>query len=50
MFIIYFKAGINSGYQEKLCLDPEDPDCPETAPNKKTKKVSFICNSNYFFK
>ncbi|XP_025196368.1 protein patched isoform X2 [Melanaphis sacchari] len=36
------RAGINSGYQEKLCLDPEDPDCPETAPNKKSKKIPDI--------
>lgn len=36
------RAGINSGYQEKLCLDPEDPDCPESAPNKKTKKIPDI--------
>ncbi|XP_050432015.1 protein patched isoform X2 [Adelges cooleyi] len=36
------RAGINSGYQEKLCLDPDDPDCPETSPNKKTKKIPDI--------
>ncbi|XP_022167571.1 protein patched isoform X2 [Myzus persicae] len=36
------RAGINSGYQDKLCLDPEDPDCPETAPNKKSKKIPDI--------
>ncbi|XP_063929416.1 protein patched isoform X2 [Zophobas morio] len=30
----YFKrAGITSGYQEKPCLNPRDPDCPVTAPN-----------------
>lgn len=40
--LIYIQAGIISGYQDKPCLDPEDPDCPETAPNKKSKKVSFI--------
>ena len=28
------RAGINSGYQEKPCLDPRDTDCPQTAPNK----------------
>ncbi|KAL4119130.1 hypothetical protein QTP88_011981 [Uroleucon formosanum] len=36
------RAGINSGYQDKPCLDPEDPDCPETAPNKKSKKIPDI--------
>ena len=28
------RAGINSGYQEKPCLDPRDPQCPDSAPNK----------------
>ena len=28
------RAGINSGYQEKPCLDPQDPQCPDSAPNK----------------
>merc|ERR550532_519986 len=28
------RAGINSGYQEKPCLDPTDPDCPLTSPNR----------------
>lgn len=27
------RAGITSGYQEKLCLNPKDPECPRTAPN-----------------
>ncbi|KAL1492732.1 hypothetical protein ABEB36_010942 [Hypothenemus hampei] len=27
------RAGITSGYQEKPCLNPKDPECPETAPN-----------------
>lgn len=31
----YFKrAGITTGYLEKPCLNPRDPDCPDTAPNK----------------
>lgn len=37
--LINFKAGINSGYVMKPCLDPFDPECPKTAPNYKTKKV-----------
>lgn len=28
------RAGIGTGYQEKPCLDPKDPECPITAPNK----------------
>lgn len=27
------RAGITTGYQEKPCLNPKDPECPETAPN-----------------
>ncbi|KAJ8936504.1 hypothetical protein NQ314_012368 [Rhamnusium bicolor] len=27
------RAGITTGYQEKPCLDPRDPECPVTAPN-----------------
>lgn len=28
------RAGISTGYQEKPCLNPHDPDCPSTAPNR----------------
>ncbi|KAG6794823.1 protein patched isoform X1 [Apis mellifera caucasica] len=34
------RAGITNGYQSKPCLDPTDPECPETAPNKKSQQVS----------
>lgn len=30
------RVGITSGYQLKPCLDPTDPNCPSTAPNKPT--------------
>lgn len=33
------QAGISTAYQEKPCLDPYDPECPETAPNYETKQV-----------
>lgn len=33
------KSGITNGYQSKPCLDPMDPDCPDTAPNKKSRQV-----------
>ena len=36
------RAGINSGYQEKPCLNPFDPLCPETAPNKKSGRVPDV--------
>lgn len=35
------RAGITNGYQSKPCLNPSDPECPETAPNKKSQKVRF---------
>lgn len=28
------RAAITTGYTEKPCLNPKDPQCPETAPNK----------------
>lgn len=28
------RAGITTGYQEKPCLNPSDPECPLTAPNR----------------
>ncbi|XP_019865928.1 protein patched [Aethina tumida] len=30
------RAGITTGFQEKPCLNPQDPECPETAPNFNT--------------
>ena len=36
------RAGINSGYQEKPCLDPFDPKCPETASNKESKRAPDV--------
>ncbi|XP_066152815.1 protein patched [Euwallacea fornicatus] len=27
------RAGITTGYQDKPCLNPKDPECPPTAPN-----------------
>jgi len=32
------RAGIETGYQEKPCLDPFDSECPESAPNKNDPK------------
>ncbi|XP_046661166.1 protein patched isoform X1 [Homalodisca vitripennis] len=28
------RAGISTGYQEKPCLNPKDPECPDSSPNK----------------
>lgn len=36
------RSGIRTAYQEKPCLNPHDPDCPETAPNFKTKQIPNI--------
>ncbi|XP_021939583.1 protein patched isoform X2 [Zootermopsis nevadensis] len=36
------RAGISSGYQEKPCLDPSDPECPSTAPNKLSGQLPDI--------
>lgn len=36
------RSGITNGYQSKPCLDPYDPLCPETAPNKHSKQVMSI--------
>ncbi|KAG9511138.1 Protein patched, partial [Fragariocoptes setiger] len=36
------RAGINSGYLHKPCLDPTDPNCPITAPNKQTQTAPDI--------
>jgi len=46
------RAGITNGYQSKPCLNPADPECPETAPNKQSQKVKFIkiANSVEFYK
>ncbi|XP_076462162.1 protein patched homolog 1-like [Babylonia areolata] len=32
-------SGVGSGYQEKPCLNPYDEQCPDTAPNKRSKQV-----------
>lgn len=33
------KAGIGRGYMDRPCLNPTDPDCPLSAPNKNSTKV-----------
>jgi len=49
------RAGITNGYQSKPCLNPADPECPETAPNKQSQQVkpvdcSLETNSIKFYK
>lgn len=39
ILVFFFQAGISSGYQEKPCLNPLDPECPDSAPNKNSKQV-----------
>lgn len=36
------RAGISTGYTEKPCLNPKDPLCPDTAPNKKSQQLPDI--------
>lgn len=36
------QAGISTGYIKKPCLNPYDPQCPATAPNKKTRQLPDI--------
>ena len=36
------RAGINSGYQEKPCLNPADPACPATAANKASRRAPDV--------
>lgn len=33
------KADVGHGYMDRPCLNPADPDCPDTAPNKNSTKV-----------
>jgi len=36
------KAEVGHGYMDRPCLNPADPDCPITAPNKNSTKVSLL--------
>ncbi|XP_050403061.1 protein patched homolog 1 isoform X2 [Patella vulgata] len=36
------RAGITTAYQKKYCLDPSDPDCPITAPNKHSGEIPDV--------
>lgn len=36
------QAGISTGYIKKPCLNPSDPQCPESAPNKKSRQSTDI--------
>ncbi|XP_022907743.1 protein patched [Onthophagus taurus] len=35
---LFRRGGITTGYQEKPCLNPKDPECPKTAPNFNSTK------------
>lgn len=35
------KADVGHGYMDRPCLNPADPDCPLTAPNKNSTKVGL---------
>uniref|UniRef100_T1IK20 SSD domain-containing protein n=1 Tax=Strigamia maritima TaxID=126957 RepID=T1IK20_STRMM len=36
------RAGVTTAYQEKPCLNPLDPECPNSAPNKKSKSLPDV--------
>ncbi|XP_022648722.1 protein patched homolog 1-like isoform X2 [Varroa destructor] len=36
------RSGITTAYQKRPCLNPDDPECPETAPNKKSRILPDI--------
>lgn len=33
------KAEVGQAYMERPCLDPRDPQCPHSAPNKQSQQV-----------
>lgn len=35
------KAGVGRGYMDRPCLNPKDPDCPPSAPNKNDTQVGY---------
>ena len=41
------QSGASHGYLNRWCLDPNDPLCPETAPNFKSKQVGL--NLYFYF-
>lgn len=38
------RVGITTGYQHKPCLDPTDPNCPISAPNKFTREQPDVAH------
>ncbi|KAG1667437.1 Protein patched 1 [Nymphon striatum] len=43
------QAGITSAFQEKPCLNPFDPECPTSAPNKNSTKPIMKINYTFLF-
>lgn len=35
------KAEVGQAYMERPCLDPRDPQCPPSAPNKQSQQVGY---------
>lgn len=42
------KADVGHGYMDRPCLNPADPDCPLTAPNKNSTKVGTHIVSSFW--
>ncbi|CAK8675849.1 unnamed protein product [Clavelina lepadiformis] len=39
---LMLQAGVTTGYTERWCLDPHDPECPTTAPNHDSKATPDV--------
>ncbi|XP_030628941.1 protein patched homolog 1 [Chanos chanos] len=39
------KAGVGHGYMDRPCLNPDDPDCPMSAPNKNATRPFDIAHT-----
>lgn len=38
---ILAKAEVGRGYMDRPCINPADPDCPSSAPNKNSTQVTL---------
>ena len=47
-YLFVSQAGITTAYQKKPCLNPYDPECPDTASNKHNKQVNLMWISHFF--
>lgn len=43
--VLFFFLQVGHAYMDRPCLDPSDPDCPFSAPNKEQQEVSSCLRS-----